>query len=255
MNELKEELNSLCGVSSERKSVMSPVTSEESGMVSHLIMDETIRQLRGSELRVSELRKRIEEVKKEKEKNESDSNNIEMLRKSCLEAKNEETKVLRRLYLLLKQLRNSLKSECLLRVVEVLCQKCSIEVTKEGVERLSPFNSEIIVQLLQEYLRFVVCKAKLKHSFCSSYLTCGSMFDFLIRQWLLYQKTSKTSLLKVTTFSSFISSFIGPYVFRVAKSMSKLDIREYLTKIYQVRVTRVNTANILGIGMNIDIIE
>ena len=75
MNELKEELNSLCGVSSERKSVMSPVTSEESGMVSHLMMDETIRQLRGSELRVSELRKRIEEVKKEKEKNESDSNN------------------------------------------------------------------------------------------------------------------------------------------------------------------------------------
>ena len=148
MNELKEELNSLCGVSSERKSVMSPVTSEESGMVSHLMMDETIRQLRGSELRVSELRKRIEEVKKEKEKNESDSNNIEMLRKSCLEAKNEETKVLRRLYLLLKQLRNSLKSECLLRVVEVLCQKCSIEVTKEGVERLSPFNSEIIVHSL-----------------------------------------------------------------------------------------------------------
>lgn len=41
MNELKEELNSLCGVSSERKSVMSPVTSEESGMVSHLMMDET----------------------------------------------------------------------------------------------------------------------------------------------------------------------------------------------------------------------
>lgn len=30
--------------------------------------------------------------------------------------------------------------------------------------------------------------------------------------------------------------------------MSKLDIREYLTKIYQVRVTRVNTANILGKG-------
>ena len=45
----------------------------------------------------------------------------------------------------------------------------------------------------------------------------------------------------------FISSFIGPYVFRVAKSMSKLDIREYLTKLYQVRVTRVNTANVLGI--------
>lgn len=40
----------------------------------------------------------------------------------------------------------------------------------------------------------------------------------------------------------------GPYVFRVAKSMSKLDIREYLTKIYQVRVIRVNTSNVLGKG-------
>ena len=38
----------------------------------------------------------------------------------------------------------------------------------------------------------------------------------------------------------------GPYVFRVAKSMSKLDIKEYLTKIYNVRVVRVNTANVLG---------
>ena len=39
---------------------------------------------------------------------------------------------------------------------------------------------------------------------------------------------------------------VGPYVFRVAKTMSKLDIREYLNKIYNVRVTRVNTANVLG---------
>ena len=39
---------------------------------------------------------------------------------------------------------------------------------------------------------------------------------------------------------------LGPYVFRVAKSMTKLDIKEYLTKIYNVRVTRVNTANVLG---------
>ena len=165
MNELKEELNGLCGVSNERKSVVSPRTSETSGMVSRLMMDETIRQLRGSEVRVSELRKRVEEMKKEKEKNESDSNSIEVLRKTFTEAKTEETKVLRRLYLLLKQLRNSLKSECLLRVVEVISQKASIEVTKEGVERLSPFNSEIIVQLLQDYLRFVVCKSKLNTPF------------------------------------------------------------------------------------------
>ena len=73
------------------------------------------------------------------------------------------------------------------------------------------------------------------------------MFDFLIKQWLLYQETSKTSPQKVTTSYSSISSFIGPYVFRVAKSMSKLDIREYLTKIYQARVIRVNTSNVLGI--------
>lgn len=162
-------LNGLNSVSSERKSLMSPLRSEDSGMVSRLMMDETIRQLRGSEVRVSELRKRIEEVKKEKEKNESDSNKIEVLRKSCIEAKNEETKVLRRLYLLLKQLRNSLKSECLLRVIEVISQKASIEVTKEGVERLSPFNSEIIVQLLQEYLRFVVCKQHSNNPFVCIY--------------------------------------------------------------------------------------
>ncbi|KAK8810996.1 hypothetical protein WA556_007042 [Blastocystis sp. ATCC 50177/Nand II] len=40
----------------------------------------------------------------------------------------------------------------------------------------------------------------------------------------------------------------GPYIFRVAKSMTKPQIKEYLDKIYNVRVTRVNTSNILGSG-------
>ena len=40
---------------------------------------------------------------------------------------------------------------------------------------------------------------------------------------------------------------LGPYIFRVAKSMNKIEIKEYLQKIYGVRVTRVNTSNMLGI--------
>lgn len=40
---------------------------------------------------------------------------------------------------------------------------------------------------------------------------------------------------------------IGPYIFRVAKSMNKIEIKEYLQKIYGVRVTRVNTSNMIGI--------
>ena len=40
--------------------------------------------------------------------------------------------------------------------------------------------------------------------------------------------------------------FVGPYIFRVAKNMTKPEIKEYLNKIYNVRVTRVNTSNMLG---------
>ena len=40
---------------------------------------------------------------------------------------------------------------------------------------------------------------------------------------------------------------LGPYIFRVAKSMNKIEIKEYLQKIYGVRVIRVNTSNMLGI--------
>ena len=51
--------------------------------------------------------------------------------------------------------------------------------------------------------------------------------------------------MKVCCFHSSVI-VVGPYIFRVAKSMTKLEIKEYLSKIYNVEVTRVNTSNMLG---------
>lgn len=42
----------------------------------------------------------------------------------------------------------------------------------------------------------------------------------------------------------------GPYEFRVEPSMTKIEIKEYLEKIYKVKVTEVHTANYLGIQNN-----
>lgn len=42
----------------------------------------------------------------------------------------------------------------------------------------------------------------------------------------------------------------GPYEFRVEPSMTKIEIKEYLEKIYKVKVTEVHTANYLGIYNN-----
>ena len=58
--------------------------------------------------------------------------------------------------------------------------------------------------------------------------------------------TLRISHRKVWSTLGVVFTLLGPYIFRVAKSMSKLDIKEYLTKIYNVRVVRVNTANVLG---------
>lgn len=38
----------------------------------------------------------------------------------------------------------------------------------------------------------------------------------------------------------------GPYEFRIAPSMTKIEIKGYLEKIYNVKVTEVHTANYLG---------
>lgn len=81
---------------------------------------------------------------------------------------------------------------------------------------------------------------------------CGSTFVSQIRLWHFYRATLRISHRKVFPTLALVFIIVGPYVFRVAKSMSKLDIKEYLTKIYNVRVVRVNTANVLG-KMNRDI--
>ena len=75
---------------------------------------------------------------------------------------------------------------------------------------------------------------------------CGSTFVSRIRQWLFCRATLRILHQKVLPTFGVVFIIVGPYVFRVAKSMSKLDIKEYLTKIYNVSVVRVNTANMLG---------
>ena len=125
--------------------------------VSRLVLDDTTRQLRSSQLRIAELRRRLEELRAEKAMSSSCAEDAEELRRQVEEQRSEETKVLRRLYLLIKQMRPSLKSECLLRVAEVVSQNATVVVTEEAVERLSPFNKELVVKLLQEYLELRVC--------------------------------------------------------------------------------------------------
>ena len=122
------------------------------------------------------------------------------------------------------------------------CENGSIVISEESVERLSPFHNELIYGLLMDYVKWSVCYI-LQHSLL---VWCGSIFDFLIKQWPYYHAMWKTSLVKVLDSLLEKLLWIGPYIFRVSKSMSKLDIQEYLNKIYGVRVTRVNTSNVLG---------
>lgn len=117
-----------------------------------MVLEETTNQLKRSENRILELKERISELKRSMNENE-DRMNVDELTKRMDEKKSEETKVLRRLYLLLKQLKNSLKSECMTRVCEVLCQNGSININEECVERLSPFHSELIYGLLSDYVK------------------------------------------------------------------------------------------------------
>lgn len=127
-------------------------TSKSNEGVSRMVLEETNGQLKRSENRIIELRERIKELNVNKNGNEENMN-MEELRKKMDEKKSEETKLLRRLYLLLKQLKNSLKSECMIRVCEVLCQKGSVDISEECVERLSPFHNEMIYSLLLDYVK------------------------------------------------------------------------------------------------------
>lgn len=83
-------------------------TSKSNEGVSRMVLEETNGQLKRSENRIIELRERIKELSVTANENE-ESMNMEELRKKMDDKKSEETKVLRRLYLLLKQLKNSLK--------------------------------------------------------------------------------------------------------------------------------------------------
>lgn len=132
------------------------VSTREGGKgASRLVLDETTRQLHASQLRIGELRLRLKELMeaKEKEGNPTSVASLEDWKKRVEEKKAEETKVLRRLYLLIKQCRPKLQSECLTRVAEIISQNATIQITEEAVERLSPFNSEHVVRLLKEYIR------------------------------------------------------------------------------------------------------
>lgn len=130
---------------------MKDVSKSNEG-VSRMVLEETSGQLKRSENRIMELRERIRELRMNGNENEENVN-MEELRKKVDEKKSEETKVLRRLYLLLKQLKSSLKSECMIRVCEVLCQNGSVDISEECVERLSPFHSEMIYSLLLDYVK------------------------------------------------------------------------------------------------------
>lgn len=93
-------------------------------------------------------------------------------KKEVLES--EETKVLRRVYLLIKQIKPSLKSECLIRVAEVISQNATLSITKEEVERLLPFANQPIVTLLKDYITYN-CLFSLSSS------PCGLTSDFLLK--------------------------------------------------------------------------
>ena len=111
-----------------------------------MVLSETSNQLEKSRARCEDLRSRIEGMKKKPE-----VCGEELLRKKeALES--EEGKVLRRVYLLMKQIKPSLKSECLVRVAEVISQNATLTITKEEVERLLPFGDQPIVKVLKDYV-------------------------------------------------------------------------------------------------------
>ena len=122
--------------------------------ISRLVLDDTMRQLHASQLRIGELRIRLQELleAKMKEEDPTSATSLEEMKKRVEEKRTEETKVLRRLYLLIKQFRPKLQSECLLRVAEVISQNGTIQIDNEAVERLSPFNAEQVVRLLKQFI-------------------------------------------------------------------------------------------------------
>lgn len=122
--------------------------------ISRIVLDDTMRQLHASQLRIGELRLRLQELleNKKKEEDPTSATSVEEMKKRVEEKRAEETKVLRRLYLLIKQFRPKLQSECFTRVAEVISQNGTIQINNDAVERLSPFNAEQVVRLLKQFV-------------------------------------------------------------------------------------------------------
>lgn len=155
-----------------------PVTSTKG--VSRLVLDETKKQLQNSKKRMAELQQRLEELKSEQkeESNVDVSVNVEDLKSKVATMEAEETKVLRRLYLLIKQIKGSIHSECLLRVADVVSQNATVCINNDNLERLLPFSQERVVKLLSDFLN-----AFSVFSVIHSFETCGITSVSLIRQW------------------------------------------------------------------------
>ena len=62
--------------------------------------------------------------------------------------------------------------------------------------------------------------------------------------WTNVRFPEQTMILLTKNIKDF--SGLGPYAFRVAPSMTKLEAKEYLEKIYNVKVEKIHSVNFLG---------
>lgn len=129
--------------------------------VSRLVLNETSKQLENSQKRIADLKQRLANLKQQdNEVKETSLVSTEELKNKISSLEAEETKVLRRLYLLIKQIKGSLQSECLMRVSEVISQNATICINHDTVDRLSHFSNESVVKLLKEFVSlYFVCES------------------------------------------------------------------------------------------------
>ena len=132
-----------------------------------------------------------------------------------------------------------MRSECLMRVEEICARNATLVFDKEALERLAPFAEEEAVKLIRDYVHysFSVCWS----SKMWKYIRFPTQYMILLSKNI--QDFTQEGRISI---SFEIAYALGPYIFRVAKNMTKPEIKEYLNKIYNVRVTRVNTSNVLG---------
>lgn len=205
--------------------------------VSRFALDETVLHLNKSRQRCEELRKRIADLRQPAQPASTESK--EDLKKRVDSKLGDERKSLRRLYSLVKKISPSIRSECLMRVEEICARNSTLVFDQEALERLAPFADEEAVKLIRDYVHysFSVCWI----STMWKYIRFPTQYMILLSKNIQdFTQEGRLSILYEMVY------FVGPYIFRVAKNMTKPEIKEYLNKIYNVRVTRVNTSNMLG---------